>query len=278
MARTIAEIGNDMKVNFMANAQLRNIYEFSDTAVFDDTFSTVSLERIMIFIVATSMWALENLFDAFSSDITTKINNAIVTSIPWYYSSALSFQYGDDLVFNNTSYKFGYAVLDATKQIVKYAAVREVVDGGVTKLKIYYSGTNKLALTTEQKTAFEAYIRRIGAAGTHYLFVSQDPDLLGLTLNVYYDPLVIDSTGTKISDSTKPVDLAIAAYLNGIKYGGVFYSSALVDILQATEGVKDVELTSTYWTGTDSSRRKIDAASGAFKLDTDHTTITYSLD
>jgi hypothetical protein len=278
MARTIAEIGNDMKANFMANAQLRNIYRFSDIDVFDNIFSIVSLERIMIYIVATAIWTLENLFDAFSSDITTKIDNAIVTSIPWYYSSALAFQYGDDLVFNNSSYKFGYAVVDLTKQIVKYAAIREVTDEGVTKLKIYYSGTNKLALTTEQKTAFEAYIRRIGAAGTHYLFVSQNPDLLGLTLSIYYDPLILDSTGTKITDGTKPVDLAIAAYLNGIKYGGVFYSSALVDALQATEGVKDVELTSSYWDGTAAERRKIDAASGAFSLDATNTTITYSLD
>jgi hypothetical protein len=278
MARTIAEIANDMKTNFMANAQLRNIYGFSDTAVFDDTFSIVSLERIMIYIVATAIWTLENLFDAFSNDIITKIDNAIVTSIPWYYSSALAFQYGDDLIFSNTSYKFGYAVVDTTKQIVKYAAVREVTDAGVTKLKIYYSGTDKLALTTEQKTAFEAYIRKIGAAGTHYLFVSQNPDEIGLTLSIYYDPLILDSTGTKITDGTKPVDLAIASYLNSIKYGGVFYSSELVDALQATEGVKDVELTSTYWDGTSLSRRKIDAVSGAFSLDNAHTTITYSLD
>ena len=208
MARTIAEISNDMKTNFMAHSQLRNIYGFGDTDTFDNTFSVVSLERIIIYIVATAIWSLENLFDAFSKDITAKIDNAIVTSIPWYYSSALAFQYGDDLVFNNASYRFGYAIVDATKQIVKYAAVREVVDAGVTKLKIYYSGTNKAALTAAQKISFEAYIRRIGAAGTHYLFVSQSPDLLGINMVIYYDPLIIDSTGLKIKDGTYPVDLA----------------------------------------------------------------------
>nr|WP_320037193.1 hypothetical protein [uncultured Bacteroides sp.] len=278
MARTITEIGNEMKASFIANIQLQNMYGFADTDTFDNVFSVVSLERIIIYIVATAIWMLENLFDTFSSEITTKIDNAIVTSIPWYYNAALLFQYGDDLVFNTTSYRFGYAIIDATKQIVKFAAIREVVDGGVTKLKIYYSGTDKLALTTEQKTAFEAYIRRIGAAGTHYLFMSQDPDLLGLTLNIYYDPLILDSTGKKITDSTKPVDVTIADYLNNIKYGGVFYSSALVDALQATEGVKDVELVTTYWDGSAAERRKIDAISGAFKLDTTNTTITYSLD
>ncbi len=278
MARTIAEIGNDMKTNFMANAQLRNIYGFGDTAVFDDTFSVVSLERIIIYIVATAIWTLENLFDAFSNDITTKIDNAIVTSIPWYYSSALAFQYGDDLVFSNATYRFGYATLDTTKQIIKYAAVREVVDGGVTKLKIYYSGINKAALTAAQKIAFEAYIRRIGAAGTHYLFVSQSPDLLGLNMIIYYDPLIIDSTGMKIKDGTYPVDLAIDAYLDGLKYGGVFYSSELVDALQATEGIRDVELTSTYWKNVTANRRKIDADSGAFSYDSTIGSITYTLD
>lgn len=278
MARTITEITTAMKTEFMANAELRNKYGFSDTAVFDDTFSVVSLERIIIYIVASAIWVLENVFDNFSSEITTRINNSILTSIAWYHSKVLAFQYGDELIFNSDTYSFGYATVDASKQIVKYAAVREVIDGGVTKLKIFYSGTNKLALTTEQQTAFKAYIKEIAAAGTHLLFVSLDPDLLGVTLNIYYDPLIIDSTGAKIVDGTKPVELAITSYLDSIKYGGIFYSSKLVDAIQATEGVNDVELVDTYWGGTAAERRKIEAASGAFKLDNDHKTITYSLD
>lgn len=278
MARTITEIATAMKTAFMEDATLRNKYGFADTAEFDNTFSIVSLERILIYIIASSIWALENIFDAFKSDITALIDNSVLTSQAWYYNLALNFQYGDALVFDNATLKFGYATVDTSLQIVKYAAVREVVSEGVTKLSILYSGTNKLALTADQQTAFEEYIRKMGAAGVHYLFTSQNPDALGLTINVYYDPLLIDSTGTYLSGTGVPVQEAIENYLNGIKYGGVFYSTKLIDAIQAVDAVFDVELTSTYWTGTAELRRKITAASGAFVLDTEHTTINYNID
>jgi|WetSurMetagenome_2_1015567.scaffolds.fasta_scaffold50609_2 hypothetical protein len=280
MARTIATIADGIKTAFMADTTLQAAYGFADTDSFDDVFSTVSIERIIIYIIASAMWALENIFDTFSEDITTKINDEIVTSIMWYYNKALAFQYGDDLIFDSDTYSFGYAAINTTNQIVQYVAVREVVDSttNVTELKIYYSGANKAALTTAQQTAFEAYMRSIGAAGTHYIFVSQNPDALGLSLNIYYDPLILDSTGKKISDSSYPVTDAINTYLNNLKYGGTFYASALIDALQATDGVKDVELTSTYWNGSAAARRKIDAASGAFSYDATNSSITYVLD
>lgn len=278
MARTITDIATAIKIAFMSDATLRNKYGFSDTALFDDTFSVVSIERIMINIVASAIWALENIFDMFKADITTLIDNSILTSQAWYYNLALAFQYGDALIFDNSTLKFGYSSLDETKQIVKYAAVREVVDSGVTKLSILYSGTNKLALNGSQKTAFEGYMRKMGAAGTHYLFTSQDPDMLGFTLNIYYDPLVLDSDGSLLAGSNVPVEDAINNYLDNIKYGGIFYAAKLIDCIQSAAGVIDVELVTTHWGGTSELRRKITAASGAFKFDAQTTVINYNID
>ena len=279
MARTREEIADAIKSEFMSNATLRSMYGFSETDLFDDKFSVISIERILIYIFTSAVLLIESIFDAFSTDITTRISNAVVLSIPWYHDKALSFQYGDNIIFDSSAYTFGYATVDVTKQIVKYVAVRQVVDGGVTKLKIYYSGVGKLALTTDQKAAFEAYITEIAAAGTHLLFVSQNPDALGVVANIYYDPLILNSSGVRISDNTKPVELAISNYLDEIKYGGVFYASSLIDAIQAVGGVKDVRLTSTYWNATsDINRRKIEAVSGAFLLDSAHTTLTYLLD
>lgn len=90
---------------------------------------------------------------------------------------------------------------------------------------------------------------------------------------------ILNSSGYRILDNTKPVEVAITNYLDGIKYGGVFYASLLIDAIQAVDGVKDVQLASTYWGGSsDANRRKIEAVSGAFLLDNAHTTLTYLLD
>lgn len=276
MARTKTEIENAMKVEFMANVELQAKYGFTDTAVFDDTFSIVSLERIWINIVASAIWLLENIFDAFSSEIADRINSSIVTTKAWYYAKSLEFQYGDDLIFDADTYQFKYATVDESKRAIKYVAVRELVDGGVTKLKIYYSGVDKLEVSSAVQTAFENYIKNIAAAGTHFLFVSQDPDVLAVNLQVYYNPMVIDSTGVRINGGGKPVEDAINGYLNSLEYGGIFFSSKLVDIIQSAEGVTDVVLVSTKHNAAAAELvRRIDSVSGAFEFDSLNSTISY---
>ena len=118
----------------------------------------------------------------------------------------------------------------------------------------------------------------IGAAGTHYKFVCQAPDPLRVQLQIYYNPLILDSTGTRLDGGGKPVEDAIKKYLNNLEYGGVFYSSALVDVIQATEGVKDVVLKSTTWQGATELRRKIESVSGAFDYEASTDDITYLID
>lgn len=278
MARSRDDIALAMKTEFMSDSTLRDLYKFSDTAAFDDVFPVISLERLLIYIVSGAIFLFEQILDSFRAEIEARIDATIVTSLPWYYTIALEFQYGYDLVFDAATYQFKYATTDEAARIVKYCAVRDVVDDGVTKLKIYYSTTDKQPLTTEQQAAFEAYIKERGAAGIHYLFVSQAPDPIGVNLNVYYDPLVLDNTGALISDGTFPVVETINSYLNGLKYGGVFYASALIDALQATTGVKDVVLESTYWNAEAADRRRIDSASGAFAFAAGSSTINYLID
>ena len=131
---------------------------------------------------------------------------------------------------------------DEAKQVVKNVAVRQVTDEGVTKLKVYFSDAGKQPLTGDVRTSFETYMRQVGAAGTHYLFVSETPDELRVHLHVYYDALVLDSTGARLNGGGNPVEEAIEGYLNGLEYGGVMYASKLIDVIQRAEGVKDVTL------------------------------------
>lgn len=278
MARTIQEISTNLKESFVANETLKTIYDLDASKTFDEQFSKVSLEAILIFIFSTSAWLLEQLWDTFRVETEKRINDAYVTSRQWYYRKALEFQKGDSLEFDSKTYSYRYPVIDESKQIVKNVAVRQVVDMEVTKLKIYFSDGSKQPLTGDLRNSFETYIREIGAAGTHYLFVSEAPDPLRIHLRVYYDPLVLDSKGTRLEGDGKPVEETIETYLNTLEYGGTFYASKLVDMIQNTEGVEDVELDGTTWKGAKENRRRIDADSGSFLYEKNENDIIYSID
>ena len=106
-----------MTQQFMADATIQELYGFSVGAVFEDTFSAVSLESIWFSIVASAIYVLESLFDAFRADVDAKIAGAVVASIPWYHKICLEFQYGDSLVYDEETQGFVYPVIDTTKQL-----------------------------------------------------------------------------------------------------------------------------------------------------------------
>lgn len=279
MARTIEDISQGIKKSFVENATLAEAYNLQAGLTFDEQFSALSIEAALIFIVSSAIWALESLWDIFRSDTEKHIEESYTTSIPWYYQKALEFQLGDDLIFDTAKYAYAYKDVDTDKRIVKYVAIREVkTENGVMFLKFYYSGENKTAIPTEHRSAFEQYIKLIGAAGMHYEFVTQDPDPIRLKLRIYYNPLLLDNTGVRLSGGGMPVKDAIESYLNTIAYGGVFYASKLVDRIQQAEGVKDVELISETWNGSTSLQRKIEAISGAFILDFHSEDIAYNVE
>lgn len=89
---------------------------------------------------------------------------AVVASVPWYYKMAKAFQYGDQLVLNETTQQYGYAIIDESKQVVKYAAVR---DRG-TSVQILVSGDKNgmpVALSNDVLTVFKQYMNRVKVAG-----------------------------------------------------------------------------------------------------------------
>lgn len=276
--RTIQEISAQLKESFLTNETIQSLYELNPAKTFDEQFSKVSIEAVLIYIFSASVWLLEQLWESFKTETEKRIDDAYVTSLSWYYRKALEFQKGDALEFDSKTYSYKYPIIDINKQIVKNVAIRQVTDENVTKLKVYFSDENKQPLSSDLRTSFETYMREIGAAGTHYLFVSEAPDPLRVHLRVYYDPLVLDSTGTRLEGGGKPVEETVESYLNALEYGGTFYASKLIDMIQTAQGVKDVELDGTTWQGIKENRRRIDAVSGSFSYEKNENDIIYSID
>lgn len=241
MARTVAEIKKTMTDAFMADATIREKYGLKEGSTWNGSFSSVSLENIIFFIVAACCHVLESIFELYIKDVDEKISMAVVASVPWYYKMAKAFQYGDQLVLNETTQQYGYAIIDESKQVVKYAAVR---DRG-TSVQILVSGDKNgmpVALSNDVLTVFKQYMNRVKVAGVILGITSKRGDYLSIEANISVDPLVIDEEGYRLSDGTKPVESAIEEHLKNIKYGDTFNKTKLVNAILAVDGVEDVEL------------------------------------
>ena len=232
-----------MTQQFMTDSVIRTKYGITGSATFDETFSKVSIENIWFSIVASAIWVLESLFDAFREDVDAKISTAVLASIPWYHKIALEFQYGDELVFDEETQQFVYPEIHPNKQVVKYAACRDVGGGVYVLAAGANSSGTPVALDADVLTAFESYLNQRKPAGVIVEVGSYAPDRVRVYADVQYNPQVINASGQLVEDTTvRPVDAAINAYLRNIEYGGVLNKTALVDAIQAVPGVVDVLL------------------------------------
>ena len=241
MAKTIKEIKNEMTKEFLSNQHIRNIYQLDEDATFEVSFSAVSLESILFGIFATCAWVLESLMAKHKVEVEQMTSRAIVASVEWYHQQALKFQRGDRLVFNPETMGYGYASDEPSKQIVKYAAVRDVGNS----VHVLVSGDKDqrpVKLSSDDLKLFENYMNRIKIAGVVLSIRSLDADIVRIMAQCTIDPLVISRNGQRIDDGSYPVVEAIDAYLRGIVYGGTLNKTKLVDAIQAVPGVNDVVL------------------------------------
>ena len=245
MARTIQQIKAAMTQQFITDPIIRDRYGIAGTSTFDQTFSAVSLENIWFSIVASAIWVLESIFDAFRADVDAKVAGAVVASIPWYHKIALEFQYGDVLVFDDNTQQFIYPVIDESKRVVKFAACRDL-GGGVCILAAGADADgHPEELDADVLDAFESYMIQRKPAGVNLQVYSYPPDKVKVSMKVQYDPQVLTASGELIADpSVKPVEAAINSYLENIVYGGVLNKTKLVDAVQGAPGVLDVLLAS----------------------------------
>lgn len=273
--RSLTEIKNVIKEAFVSNISIIDEYGLDATKSFDEQFSTVSIEAIIILVAATAIWVFEAIQDSHEYQIEQTIKSQAVSSIPWYYSLCLSFQLGYNLEFDSNTYSFGYSVIDESAKIIKYAAVRELESEGVTILRIYVSKANKVPLSSTELLAFSAYMNTRGAAGTHYEIVTEMPTPLAFTIQIIRNPMMLDSAGLSLNSGTNPVNVAISSYLDSITYGAVFNRTKFVDAIQNVDGVEDVILNEVRIGTEPILSQNIESPGGAFQFDYANSIISY---
>lgn len=241
--RTITDIKTELTDAFMANENLQKAYGFAPGTAFDKQFSRVSLESLLLYIVAFAQWTLEKLFDTHTREVEEYISTMKPHTLRWYQEKAKAFLFGLPLIAGTDQFDTTGKGDDeiASAQVVKFAAVTE--SGATLYLKIAgeESGRPK-KLDAIQKAAFEAYLHEYKDAGVRVDVTSEQGDYLRLSLDVYYNPLLLTATGQSKSDGTYPVEDAIKNYIEQLPFNGEYRNNALVDAIQQTTGVVMVQL------------------------------------
>lgn len=262
--RTFADILQSVRNYFVSNDTLKTTYNLDSSKNFEDQFSPVALESIQTHITASAIYDHERIVDDRCGEIEARIGAEYFFSIPWWRAKIIAFQLGDELEYNDVTKGFSYPLIDESKQIIRHVALREPQDDGVTKLKIYIAKENKEALSVDEMQAFEGYVRQIGAAGTHYQFVSESPNALKINLRIYYNPQILSNAGALLTGGGFPVNDAVDSYLNGIKYSGAFNRTKLIDEIQKATGVDDAVLDDVLLDDVLNNSRQFESSSGFF--------------
>ena len=240
MARSIEQIKTSMAEAFMQDTNLAIKYGFEVGADFNQIFSKVSIENLMLYIVAASIWTLEKLFDTHTTEVTEFIATMKPHSLRWYVEKAKAFLYGVPLIDGTDQHNTTGMTDEQINQakIVTFAACTEA--NATLYLKVAKAGP--APLTTDEKAAFVAYLHEIKDAGVRIDVISEQGDYLNLNMVIYYDPLLINANGENKATGAKPIEDAIKAYIENIPFNGEFRKNELEDAIQAVEGVVMVEL------------------------------------
>ena len=240
MARTVAEIKKTMTDEFMNSSVMATKYGFTVGDLFDNTFSKVSFESIQFYIVAFAIAVFEKLFDAHKTEVSELIAAERPHTLIWYKNKALAYMNGYELV-EDTDYYDTTGLTDAQiseAKVVKNASAVEKAN--VVYVKVATAEPAKLS--DNQEAGLVAYFKEVKDAGVKLQIVNRDADSYRATLEIYYDPMVLNSTGINAVTGQESVRDAVNAFIAALEFNGQFRHDALRNSLSALDGVVMAEL------------------------------------
>ena len=251
MARTTQAIFDSMVTEAKRLAGARN--NADAIAMFNNT-SNVAVWKLIFYVMAYCVMTFETLLDAFQTKVDDELAQLRPHTYNWYRNKAKAFQYGfplvpDTDVFDNTGYT--QADIDNSK-LVKYASCTTDVVDGVRVLLMKIAATDSggdlvpLGNTNGEYDAFKTFMAEVKDAGVYLVIYNNAADLIRATVDVYYNPMLIDDTGLRTDGNGYPVMEAANNYPLTLEFDGEFINAGFIDALQAAYGVsrKKVNLSS----------------------------------
>lgn len=246
--------------------------------------SVVAIWRLIMYIISDALHNHELIFDEHKKEVNTIVTNKTPHRPSWYVDRALMFQFGYTLVAGKDYYDNSALTEDQieSSKVVKYAAAIQSRDKSILFLKVATdNGGSRVPLPANQLEALKAYFEEIADAGVYIEFINDPADDMRLTLDIYYNALILDNTGSRLDySSATPVQDAIRNFLANLPFNGSYTNQGLIDVLQKVDGVEIAELKyaasryGAYTEFTEINAREI-AHSGYYKVTDANLTLNF---
>ena len=198
-----------------------------------------------VFAVAANI--KEQQYEQFKEDVRIIEETRSYGNSLWWIKKMKEFQYGDTVQLIEIDTPVGkqdipsYAVIDESKQIIKFVAITRLASGAsVLKVALDDGNGFPAVLDNSQLDAAKVYVDALQIAGANISVISLPSDQVKYGFDVYYNPQVIANDGSLISDSgVFPFEDAINEYHRNLRFDGTVEIEKVEDAIQKATGYVD---------------------------------------
>ena len=256
MARTLEKIRENIGTLIIGQPELAAALGLDPDKKFEEQVSSTNILKLLTDVVASGIYFHEQVFDRDKEEMLALLNAKKPHQLQWYRDKALNFQFGpsyapddrrnllpDSDVFDNSDIPASdFEQTVARERIVKYAAAVE--RGGKVFIKVARGDeSDRQPLEKKEQLALEGYFAQIKDAGVIVEVINQPADEIRLSMDIYYDPIILDQNGMRLDGlENDPIRTTIRKFVQNLPFDSVYKNMALVDELQKIPGVVIPEL------------------------------------
>ena len=223
MARTVAQIKQSMLDAKNADPTLSTLTSTSQTAKWN----------LYYFIVASCIAIFEQLQDIFKTELETIASTAAPSTPQWTRNKVLAFQTGDVAELNTSTYVIEYPTINTANQILTRCAV--ITAPNRTVLIKVAKGNPPTPVSVGELAELQSYVETFNPAGIAFTLINENSDKMEVAGKIYYN-------GQYSAVIATNVVAALNNYMANLPFNGVISTQAVVDAIQAVEGVISVSL------------------------------------
>ncbi|WP_302586097.1 hypothetical protein [uncultured Alistipes sp.] len=236
--RTIDQIKESIAADFMNNEAVADLFGFPAGDNFAAHFSKVSVVNLLFYVFASAAWVVERLFETHRAEIEARIGEIIPHRAKWYKSKVLEFMQDRTLMPDTDRYDTSGMTqeeVDAAR-VVKYVTADENRNASLLTVKVAGEKDGvRCCLDPEVEMQLAAYLAEIKDAGVRINLVNREADTFNCSIDIYYNPMLLPE------NVRRDCEAAIRSYIANLPFNGEYTNMALIDALQAVEGVRIAE-------------------------------------
>ena len=223
MARTVAQIKQSMLDAKNADSTLSTLTSTSQTAKWN----------LYYFIVASCIAIFEQLQDIFKTELETIASTAAPSTPQWTRNKVLKFQNGDIAELDTTTFTVEYPTINTANQILTRCAV--ITAPNRTVLIKVAKGNPPTPVSILELASLQRYVETFNPAGIAFTIINENSDKMEVAATIYYN-------GQYSAVISTNVIAALNNYMANLPFNGVISTQAVVDAIQAVDGVISVSL------------------------------------